>query len=347
MKPALLADHSRLRYDALIGVGGIGAGSFFQLNGNETLGREESRAGRFLDQRDYCKLHIIAQNFCALLGPGVPTILLGRVGDDDTGRRLIGEMRGSGLDIRHVDVCPGEQTLFSFCFLYPDGSGGNMTTEDSACSHVDAAFVERARQEFDRFRGRGIALAAPETPLESRAALLRVATEYGFFRAASFTALEVPAAMAAGMIQYVDLLALNRSEAEAALHLAPGVLEAAELAARTVERFAVEYPRMQISITAGANGNWFWDGASMNFTPALPVPVRNTAGAGDAHLGALLAGLAAGLSSQQAQRLAILTAAYSVTSPHTIHPDLDGDSLRRFAAQFDVGFLEDQSSSRR
>ncbi|MGO9242894.1 MAG: carbohydrate kinase family protein [Bryobacteraceae bacterium] len=342
MNSALLSDHSRLRYDALIGVGGIGAGSFFQLNGNQTLGREESRAGRFLDQRDYCKLHIIAQNFSALLGPRFPTILLGRVGDDDPGRRLIAEMRDIGLDVRHVELCPGEQTMFSICFLYPDGSGGNLTTEDSACSRVDAAFVERARPDFLRYRGRGIALAAPETPLESRAALLRMATEHGFFRAAAFTSLEVPSALAEGLLRQVDLLALNRSEAEAALQAGPGALDASEVAARTIDLLKRDYPRLRISITAGASGSWYWDGSEKHFTPALAVPVRNTAGAGDTHLGALLAGIAAGLSNEEACRLAALAAAYSVTSPHSIHPNLDGDSLRKFAAEFDASFLWDR-----
>ena len=44
----------------MIGVGGIGSGVFFALDGNHTLGREESRGGRFLDRRDYCKLHIVS-----------------------------------------------------------------------------------------------------------------------------------------------------------------------------------------------------------------------------------------------------------------------------------------------
>jgi hypothetical protein len=48
-----------LRFHTLIGTGGIGTGSFFQLRGDHTLGREESRGGRFLDRRDYCKLHIV------------------------------------------------------------------------------------------------------------------------------------------------------------------------------------------------------------------------------------------------------------------------------------------------
>ena len=60
------------RYRALIGTGGIGSGMFFALDGNHTLGREESRSGHFLDRRDYCKLHIVSHYVCRLLGPGFP-----------------------------------------------------------------------------------------------------------------------------------------------------------------------------------------------------------------------------------------------------------------------------------
>jgi len=51
---ALNIDINKCRYKSMIGVGGIGSGMFFLLNGNHTIGREESRSGYFLDRRDYC-----------------------------------------------------------------------------------------------------------------------------------------------------------------------------------------------------------------------------------------------------------------------------------------------------
>ncbi|MGE5648454.1 MAG: carbohydrate kinase family protein [Acidobacteriota bacterium] len=320
-----------VRYRALCGTGGIGAGSFFAISGNATLGREESRAGRFLDRRDYCKLHIIAHYTRALLGPEFTAIAIGRVGADDTGARLVAEMEAAGLDVRYVERAPGEQTLFSFCFVYPDGSGGNLTTEDSASSKVDAAYVARAEDDFRRNRGQGIALAAPEVPLEARAALLRLGTRYEFFRAASFTSQESPEALAMGLLKEVDLVALNRSESEA-------VLGASFDPDRTIERLRRENPALRVSITAGADGSWYADtGAAPHFAPALRVPVETTAGAGDAHLGALLAGIAAGLDPAAAHELASLVAAYSVTSPHTIHPNVTHEALRAFAARYGSG----------
>lgn len=84
-------------YDAMIGVGGIGSGSFFLLNGDHTLGREESRSGHFLDKDDYCKLHIISHYVKALLGVDFTVIPIGKVGNDEVGKKLRNEMEEAGL----------------------------------------------------------------------------------------------------------------------------------------------------------------------------------------------------------------------------------------------------------
>ena len=66
----ILRIDSGSQYQGLIGVGGIGSGCFFALEGNHTMGRNESRPGRSLDVRDYCKLHIITHYVAKLLGAG-------------------------------------------------------------------------------------------------------------------------------------------------------------------------------------------------------------------------------------------------------------------------------------
>jgi sugar/nucleoside kinase (ribokinase family) len=68
----------------------------------------------------------------------------------------------------------------------------------------------------------------------------------------------------------------------------------------------------------------------------LPSIVASTAGAGDAYLAGTIAGLVAGLPLSQAQELATLVAALSVTSPHTIHPEIERSSLKAFAGALPV-----------
>ena len=323
------------RYDAMIGVGGIGSGSFFAIRGSETLGREESRGGRFLDQRDHCKLHIIAHYVQTLLGPKFVTLPIGMVGDDEVGRCVLAEMAETGMDTRYVAQKAGEQTLFSFCFLYPDGTGGNLTTDDSASSHVDESLIAKASPHFKRFAGRGVALAAPEVPLDARAAMLRLGTEHGFFRAASFTAQEMPVVTERGLLRDVDVVGLNSAEAAAGLGL-PQAAPTEDVVRAWADSFCSENPEVCVSITGGVRGSWVLHLGQISHHPAFKANVQNTAGAGDAHLAALIVGAIAGLSSADAQTLAALVASLSVESRHTINPEVGRASLTEFAQRQSV-----------
>ncbi len=156
----------------------------------------------------------------ALLGDAFPVFPIGSVGGDDPGRRLAAEMRDVGLDLRFVQTMDDARTLFSFCFLYPDGTGGNMTTEDSASRGSARRSIAAAEAVIADLGHEGIALAVPEVPLAARRALLESAGRHGLFRAASFTRAEMPEARRSGLLGKVDLLAVNLEEAAAAAGLA-------------------------------------------------------------------------------------------------------------------------------
>jgi ribokinase len=328
----LKIDLDRAPYRALVGVGGIGAGTFFLLNGDHTLGREESRGGRFSDRRDYCKLHIIAHYAQLLLGKLFTVIPIGKVGEDDVGRRLYGEMAATGMRMDHVSRAPGAQTLFSFCFIYPDGSGGNMTTDDSAAARVDRATIEAAAPDIRRFARQVIVLAAPEAPLEARRALLELGTAHGALRIASFTSAEIPEILRMGLLRKVDLLAVNLDEAAALASAVDTAADAPEaIVAAAVARAREIRPAMVLSVTAGRRGSWYWDGRQLTAQGIYPAQAVSTAGAGDAYLGGLIVGLVAGLAAPALTELAALIASHAVTSPHTIDDRIERGALRRFA----------------
>ena len=238
------------RYHALIGTGGIGSGIFFALDGNHTLGREESRSGHFLDRRDYCKLHIVSHYVRRLLGSDFPVIPLGMVGADNVGERLLGEMVEVGLDIRYVGRAEGRGTLYALCLIYPDGSGGNVTENDSACAAVDASWIAQAEPEFERFSGAGIALALPEVPFETRQKLLALGTTHGFLRVASFTTAEI--LELAGDLHDVDLLALNVDEAAALADIPAEMPDCGDPEAVVRSALAKLDPGVMLTVTAGA-----------------------------------------------------------------------------------------------
>jgi ribokinase len=318
----------QLRYHAMLGVGGIGGGTFFQLNGNHTLGREESRSGHFLDHRDYCKLHIIAHYVKVLLGEAFPVYPIGKVGQDDLGTRLVQEMQAVGLETSCVTFSEDAPTLTAICILYPDGSGGNLTLDSSACDQVDSAAVDRADDFFARFRGKGIALVAPEIPLSTRRYLLDKATTFGFYRAASFTRGEMDEVRRLDLLSNLDLLALNLEEAATLAEIPHTDRSIRETVHQVIAWCRSHSARLALSITAGRMGSYYWDGSALHFTPAFPADVASAAGAGDAYLATLIAAAALEMPASAAAFLASLVGSISTTSPHTIHPHLDAELIR-------------------
>jgi ribokinase len=312
-------------YDVVVGTGGLGTGIFLTLVGNHTLGREESRTAELLDNRDYCKLHIVCHYVQRLLGPTQPVVPIGKVGADEAGRSVRADMRAAGLDTSYVGVS-ARPTLFSVCFLYPDGDGGNLSNSSSASADVSAEDVLSARQIFETNRGRGVALALPEVPVATRAALLRLASEHDFFRVAALVTGEVAEVLASGLLADVDLVSVNIEEA-AALGATSAEAPEVEVVTAAVQALREFNAAMLVVVTAGARGSWSWDGCALTHAPALDVDVVSSAGAGDAHLAALVTATIGGLQLAEANAFAGLVSAMSVASPHTINPDVDAASV--------------------
>ena len=338
MNPLRIEPHQR-RFAALVGVGGIGSGSFFALSGNHTLGREESRGGRFLDRRDYCKLHIIAHYTKALLGPEFAVFPIGRVGDDAPGRALRAEMEQAGLDLSVSKQLLVSRRCSPSASYAPDGSGGNLTTDDSACGRVTAATVAAAEPEFARYAGQGIALAVPKC-------------RWRHGRHSSTTA---PATASSALPPSRWRRCRPCSPAVCSprsICLPSTAMKPRRWPARPQARSLFRQPSPRrwpgrqafspgcASRSPPAPQELGWDGQSLTHVPAFPAAVQSTAGAGDAHLSGILAGLTAGLPAAECQQLGALVAALAVTSPHTIHPGIDRSALAAFAAASSVRLSE-------
>ena len=333
-------DPRSLRYTGIIGTGGIGSGKFFVLNGDHTLKREESRSGHFLDVIDYCKQHIILHYIKVLLGPSFSVIPVGKIGDDDIGQILYNEMTETGFVMNRVEKVPYVSTLFSFCFYYPDGSGGNLTTDNSASSQVDDAFIETAGIEIEKFGTKGIIMAAPEVPLLARQKLLELGKQHGLFCAASFTTEEINYALDAGILKNVDLIAINIDEASAVVGSIADETNMTSIVQSAIQKLQVHNKNIMASITAGKQGSWCWDSHQLNNFPAIETEATSTAGAGDAFFAGILCGLALRLHLFDAQQFASLVAGLSVTSLHTIHKGVDRQSLYKFLHTSDLTFSD-------
>lgn len=343
-------------YHRLIGVGGIGAGIFFELEGTHTLGRNESRPGRLLDVRDYCKLHIMIHYVARLLGAqrsGAPfhVVPVGRIGNDPPGGQMVKEMAEAGIDTTHVRVTEGKPTLFSVCFQYPDGAGGNITTNNSAAAALKESDIDEMAALFQSDGSRTIALAAPEVPLEARCRFLRLATNAGAFRAASFVASEIASARRGGAFDTLDLVSLNEEEAAELVGCSYSADEPEALIERCQQFIRTSCPDLQMVVSVGKSGAYGVTKEARNHCPAPELKVASTAGAGDSLLGGIIAAIAVGIpftsktDGQQPSRsvstaleLGVLLASYKCLSPHTIHPTANMDALLTFAGKMGYTF---------
>ena len=338
-----------MRYDHIIGTGGIGSGIVFSLKGDHTLGRNESRLATLEPYNDYCKLHIIMHYISVLLGAS-PTgsfrsYPIGGVGSDDAGDKLLAQMKQAGMSMGAVNKISDCPTLYSVCYQYPDYSGGNITTENSASSKVSPDAIDDFFADIGTGESDGIVLAVPEVPLETRIRLLRQGRERGYLNVASVLSSEVAEFKTFKGLGLTDLLAVNIDEARSIANIKDESTDSDVIVNRSIEILYASNPGIMLLITDGAKGSYCFQDGSLEYNSILPAEVKSTAGAGDAFLAGIITGICYGLPLQKgvsnnsitetpllsAVDLGTLLASLSVTSSDTIHMGVDASFLLKYA----------------
>lgn len=227
----------------------------------------------------------------ALLGASVQ--LLGAVGDDAAGRRVVKHLSERGVDCASVRTVPGQPTGRVMGMVSRAGSkrtaaygGANLCLTARDVERFEAAII-----------GSDVVLCQLEPPPDVVRAVLDVA------RAADVPAL-LDIAPAQGPVR--DLAAAarwvtgNRAEIEVASRM-PVTDEATARDAATVVRALG--PAL-VGVTVGAAGQLVSWGSGSVWTPVHEVDVVDTAGAGDAFAATLAVLLAEGMSPRDAARRA-------------------------------------------
>ena len=339
-----------MNYTCMIGTGGIGSGLFFEIKGNHDLGRNESREARLLDRQDFCKLHIIVHYVSIFLGgkKGFTVVPVGKVGSDDIGKKLLDMMQEAGMDTSYVSIERGINTLFSVCFQYPDGTGGNLTTDNSASSFVSEKYIYNIENVFNKHKHKGIALVVPEVPMPARKALLKLGRKYDFFNAASFRSGDVEEALRDNYLELIDLISTNIDEAEAFAGIKYEPENEEDFFSKCTKIFTSINPEIRISITMGHRGSYGYERGIWQRRSVIKTAIKNTAGAGDAYLAGLLISHAGGIPflSKDVDKKVInsgidfasLLASFSTTSEDTIHLQADREKLISFAHSLGLTF---------
>jgi ribokinase len=202
---------------------------------------------------------------------GASVTLVGKVGTDEPGRALVGELLRAGVEISRIGRSEGPTGT---AVITVDSQGGNtIVVVPAANATLTPADVEAAR---DAIEGADAVLMQLEVPIETVVAAAAIA------RAAGVSVFLNPSPVQPLLDEIYDGLAylvVNETELAA---LTEGTGDAARLLGKGVRR---------IVLTLGEQGARVIDGEGSLEVRPFRVPSVDTTAAGDAFLGALAATL--------------------------------------------------------
>ena len=233
---------------------------------------------------------------------GVPTRMVGRVGQDVFSSTLLEILQQDGVEISGVLQDP-DQPSGTAVIMVDDQAENQIVIvagANGAVGDPDLARLDQALQ------GAGQLLLQLEVPMDAVQAAARLAHEQGV------TVIFDPAPVRPlpdKLYSYIDLLTPNESEASALV----GFTVQDEASAAKAARVLLERGVHQVVIKMGGRGAYWHDGQQGVFLPVFKVNPVDTVAAGDAFNGALAAGLAEGLPMQEALRWGMAGGAISTT----------------------------------
>jgi ribokinase len=232
---------------------------------------------------------------------GARVRMIGRIGADPAGARMLEALREEHVDTHAVAALPGVPTGTAYITVTADGEN-TIVLERGANARLSPGDVAAEREAF---AGAAVMLAQLEVPTDAVTAAVRAAHDAGVRTVVTLApAQAVPDELLAGL----DPLLVNEHEAGFLL----GDDDVAEDPEECARRLLSLGPR-SVVITLGAAGAVVADATGVWRTPAGTVDeVVDTTGAGDAFAGALAAALADGASLADAVAAGMAAGAQAV-----------------------------------
>jgi ribokinase len=210
------------------------------------------------------------------------TAMIGRVGNDDFGHTLMENLSHAKVDTSSITVDPATGSGMSVAILQDDGDYGAVIVS-GANAKIDPADMASLWNELG---GARVLVLQNEIPHAVNVAAARTAKAAGatvLFNAAPARTLSPD------LTRHVDVLILNRVEAEAASNTVLQDRNSARISAGSLRTES-----LSVIVTLGGEGLVIAasEGAVTEIEP-VPVKVVSTHGAGDCFVGTLAAQLAA------------------------------------------------------
>lgn len=236
---------------------------------------------------------------------GAQVRMFGKVGSDANADFLLARLAETGVDTSHVGRAEG-------------ASGTTVITVDAHCENtivysagsnalVDVAYAEDSRAALVDAAVLGLCL---ESPMPVVTACAQAAHDAGLTVLLNDSPF-VPT-LPAELVAACDILLVNEHEMAQLLGVAKpddGDWDRADWPAIAAAMHGFGFGR--VVVTLGGDGSVVIDGDLLTRIPAVRVAAVDTTGCGDAFMGTVLAGLAAGLTLAEAASAASYVAAYA------------------------------------
>ena len=212
---------------------------------------------------------------------GVPTTMVGAVGNDSFGAALLAGLDRAQVDRTNVAVLRGIGSGMSVAIFDDDGDYGAVIVSGANLA------IAPGQAGNDLLSQGKVLVLQNEIPEVVNEAVARHARDLGLP-----TILNAAPArpFTSGLPDLVDILVVNAIEAEM---MGGGHVSSLEAAASAAERLAARFK--SVVVTAGGNGVAYFERSSPSVKlPGIKVVVESTHGAGDAFVGTLAARIAVG-----------------------------------------------------
>jgi len=221
---------------------------------------------------------------------GAQVAMVGRVGKDDFGQKLLNNLTASGVDCRAVIQDASVATGVAL-IMVDDAGENSIVVSLGANMRLSPEDVEAAEPIIAAAQ---LLLLQLESPLESVIRAARLARAHGL-RVILNPAPAQPAPKA--LMELVDVLVPNQHEAAMMSGMTP-VNEPyqAAVAARALQSMGID----QVVITLGERGALLASGRTATLFPAFPITAVDTTAAGDAFVAGLSVALAEGQPLEEA-----------------------------------------------
>lgn len=235
---------------------------------------------------------------------GYPVSMIGRVGNDEFGRRLRQALSLAGVQAQAVRVT--SQTPSGVALITVESQGRNSIVVIPGANGKLTPWD--IRRELALVRSAGLILSQLEIPLETVDYLAAAAARFGI----PFVLDPAPAQkLPSSLLKRVAWLTPNETEAGILCGASPDAVTTES--ARKVAKSLLKRGPQNIALKLGSRGVYWASGNGESFVPAFKVQAVDSTAAGDAFNAGLAVSLMKGAEPPEAVRFASAVAALSVT----------------------------------